>query len=67
LRLVLTADAGLSPDELIPYGHTIAKTPVALLDKMSDQPDDKLILVTAMMASVLRILFFMGFPLRLIV
>jgi len=46
--LDLAITAGLSPDELIPYGHTIAKIPVSLLDKMSDKPDGKLILVTAM-------------------
>lgn len=46
--LELAAAAGLSPDDLIPYGHYIAKTPVSLLDKLRDIPDGKLILVTAM-------------------
>ena len=46
--LNLATGAGLSPTELIPYGHHIAKMPVRLLDTLGDQSDGKLILVTAM-------------------
>lgn len=46
--LELAVEAGLSPEDLIPYGHYIAKTPVSLLDTLADRPDGKLILVTAM-------------------
>lgn len=39
---------GLTNDELIPYGHHIAKVPLGVMKRLADQPNGKLILVTAM-------------------
>jgi formate--tetrahydrofolate ligase len=44
----IAATVGLSPDDLIPYGRHIAKLPLSLQKKLSDRPDGKLILITAM-------------------
>ena len=38
---------GISPQELIPYGHTIAKLSTACIKKLQNKPNGKLILVTA--------------------
>ncbi len=38
---------GLDPDELAPYGHDKAKVALAALEARADQPDGKLVLVTA--------------------
>jgi formate--tetrahydrofolate ligase len=38
---------GISPQELIPYGHTIAKLSAACIKKLQNKPNGKLILVTA--------------------
>ncbi|MEM7392231.1 MAG: formate--tetrahydrofolate ligase, partial [Verrucomicrobiota bacterium] len=43
--------AGILPGELEPYGHTKAKISLSLLDRLKDNPDGKLILVTAMTAT----------------
>jgi formate--tetrahydrofolate ligase len=39
---------GIPPDRLVPYGHTKAKIELGYLESLSDQPDGKLVLVTAM-------------------
>ncbi len=39
---------GLTPDDIIPYGRSIAKVPVSKLEEWSGRPDGKLILVSAM-------------------
>ena len=39
---------GLSRDDIIPYGSYIAKVPLSLRERFQDEPDGKLILVTAM-------------------
>ena len=39
---------GLGPDELLPYGHHIAKVAQPTAERLGDQPDGKLVLVTAM-------------------
>ncbi len=44
----VAADAGIRPDELIPYGSTKAKVELSVLERLRDQPDGDLILVTAM-------------------
>jgi formate--tetrahydrofolate ligase len=44
----VASDLGLSPDVLLPHGHYIAKIPVGELAARQNQPDGKLILVTAM-------------------
>jgi len=41
-------DLGLDADDLLPYGHHIAKLPVSLLRRFVDRPDGRLVLVTAM-------------------
>ncbi len=41
-------DLGLDPEEILPYGHYIAKIPVAELEARAGQPDGRLILVSAM-------------------
>lgn len=46
--LELAAEAGLAPEDLVPYGHYIAKLSATVLDPLRDKPDGKLILVTAM-------------------
>ena len=38
---------GISPEDLIPYGHTIAKLSPGCINKLHDKPNGKLILVTA--------------------
>jgi formate--tetrahydrofolate ligase len=38
---------GLSAEELVPYGRYVAKVPLALMGRLADRPDGKLILVTA--------------------
>ncbi|WP_159950457.1 formate--tetrahydrofolate ligase [Rhizobium sp. 18065] len=38
---------GISPDDLIPYGHDKAKISAAFIDGLAARPDGKLILVTA--------------------
>ena len=43
----LAVRAGLSPDELEPYGRSIAKIPLTALDKRRSGPQGKLVLVTA--------------------
>lgn len=40
--------AGLSTDDIIPYGHHMAKVPLGILDELQSSPDGRLILVTAM-------------------
>jgi len=44
----VAGELGLSPDEILPYGHHIAKIPAAQLEGREDRQDGKLILVTAM-------------------
>jgi formate--tetrahydrofolate ligase len=44
----IVSSIGLTMDDVIPYGHTIAKLPLRLLTDLSERPDGKLILVTAM-------------------
>jgi len=44
----IAAKIGLLPDDIIPYGHYIAKLPLSLFDRFHNHPDGKLILVTAM-------------------
>ena len=39
---------GIPPDRLVPYRHTKAKIELGYLESLSDQPDGKLVLVTAM-------------------
>lgn len=41
-------ELGLDPETILPHGHYIAKIPVAELEARRDQPDGRLILVTAM-------------------
>ncbi len=41
-------DLGLNPDTILPHGHYIAKIPIEELTARQDQPDGRLILVTAM-------------------
>jgi len=41
-------DLGLDPEEILPYGHYIAKIPISELETRADQPDGRLILVSAM-------------------
>ncbi|UJW74351.1 formate--tetrahydrofolate ligase [Rhizobium sp. SL42] len=38
---------GISPDDLIPYGHDKAKVSASFIDGLAGRPDGKLILVTA--------------------
>ncbi len=44
----VAADLGLDPDEILPHGHYIAKVPIDELTRRADQPDGRLVLVTAM-------------------
>ncbi|MBN1757059.1 MAG: formate--tetrahydrofolate ligase, partial [Chitinispirillaceae bacterium] len=44
----IARNIGLTGDDLIPYGHAIAKLPLELQQRFADRPDGKLILVTAM-------------------
>ncbi len=41
------AKIGISPDDLIPYGHDKAKISATFIDGLAGRPDGKLILVTA--------------------
>lgn len=43
----IAAGLGIAPEELEPYGHYKAKLSEALTNRLADQPDGKLILVTA--------------------
>jgi len=43
----IAAGLGLAADELRPFGHHIAKVPLAALAQRSELPDGKLVLVTA--------------------
>ncbi len=43
----LTRDLGLGPEEWSPYGHTKAKINQAAFQRLADQPDGQLVLVTA--------------------
>ncbi|MDP3086774.1 MAG: formate--tetrahydrofolate ligase [Methylotenera sp.] len=45
--LTIASKHNLSNDDLIPYGHSIAKLSANCIQKLQDQPDGKLILVTA--------------------
>lgn len=44
----ILSSIGLTMDDVIPYGHTMAKLPLRLQNHFADRPDGKLILVTAM-------------------
>src|SRR4249919_3310032 len=44
----VATELGLDPERILPHGHYIAKIPVDELERRIDQPDGKLILVTAM-------------------
>ena len=43
----IAADLGINEDELVPYGHYKAKISQECIDRLSEKPDGKLILVTA--------------------
>lgn len=43
----IAADLGVNEDELVPYGHYKAKISQECIDRLSEKPDGKLILVTA--------------------
>ena len=43
----IAADLGINEDELVPYGHYKAKLSQELIDRVKDNADGKLILVTA--------------------
>jgi formate--tetrahydrofolate ligase len=43
----VAAEAGLLPDEVFPYGRTKAKIDLSVLDRLADEPDGKLVCVTA--------------------
>ena len=45
--LEIGAKLGIDPESLYPYGHDKAKVGQAFIDSLSDRPDGKLILVTA--------------------
>lgn len=44
----VASELGLDPEQILPHGHYIAKVPVDELERRKDQPDGKLILVSAM-------------------
>ena len=44
----VAAVVGLAEDELFLYGKHIAKVPLQAMDRLADQPDGKMVLVTAM-------------------
>jgi len=44
----VAAELGLDVDQILPHGHYIAKIPIAELETRSNQPDGRLILVSAM-------------------
>lgn len=41
-------EAGILPEELVPYGSDKAKVELAVLSRLADKPDGQLVLVTAM-------------------
>ena len=43
----VAADAGIAPEELKPYGSTRAKVSLAILERLADRPDGRLIITTA--------------------
>jgi formyltetrahydrofolate synthetase len=43
----IAAEAGIEPDELEQYGRYKAKVDLAILDRLADQPDGKIVNVTA--------------------
>ena len=43
----IAADLGINEEELVPYGHYKAKISQECIDRLSEKPDGKLILVTA--------------------
>jgi formyltetrahydrofolate synthetase len=43
----VAADAGIEPDELEPYGRYKAKVDLAILERLGDRPDGKIVNVTA--------------------
>jgi formate--tetrahydrofolate ligase len=43
----VAADAGIEPEELRPYGSSRAKVSLAILDRLADRPNGKLIITTA--------------------
>ncbi|HWL71910.1 MAG TPA: formate--tetrahydrofolate ligase [Geminicoccus sp.] len=43
----VAAKVGIGPDELHPYGRAIAKVDHAVIERLQDRPDGKLVLVTA--------------------
>jgi len=47
----VAAKAGLSADDIIPYGRHMAKVPLDALERLSGRPEGKLVLVTAMTAT----------------
>ncbi|MCQ2055942.1 MAG: formate--tetrahydrofolate ligase [archaeon] len=47
----VAAKIGINTKDLIPYGKSIAKVPLSVLEKHKDKPDGKLILVTAITAT----------------
>ena len=44
----IVSSIGLTMDDVIPYGHAIAKLPLSLQETLQDRLEGKLILVTAM-------------------
>jgi len=44
----VAASLGLGPEDILPYGHHIAKVPIELLARLEDRAPGKLVLVTAM-------------------
>jgi formate--tetrahydrofolate ligase len=44
----VAARLGLAESDLIPYGRHVAKLPAALVRRLADRPDGRLVLVTAM-------------------
>ncbi|MCQ2085883.1 MAG: formate--tetrahydrofolate ligase [archaeon] len=47
----VAAKIGIDTKDLIPYGKSIAKVPLSILERHKDKPDGKLILVTAITAT----------------
>lgn len=45
------AKLGLSREELLPFGHNKAKVSLQVMDRVRDEPDAKLVLVTALTAT----------------
>lgn len=44
----VAAELGLDVDQILPHGHHIAKIPITELERRANQPDGRLILVSAM-------------------